>query len=74
MNYEQGLGPCNTTQLAQCTAIPLPTASQQARVLREAGLIATHREGSQVRHALTPLGAALLNGTTVAPATSEGGS
>ncbi|WP_371944230.1 hypothetical protein [Actinomadura chokoriensis] len=43
-------------------------------MLREAGLIATHREGSQVRHALTPLGAALLNGTTVAPATSEGGS
>ncbi|MEV4256597.1 transcriptional regulator [Spirillospora sp. NPDC049652] len=59
------LGACNTTQLARCAAIPVPTASQQARVLREAGLIATQRDGNQVRHTLTALGAALLDGTIV---------
>ncbi|MEV5571871.1 winged helix-turn-helix domain-containing protein [Spirillospora sp. NPDC052269] len=61
------LGACNTTQLARCASIPLPTASRQAAVLREAGLIATRREGNQVRHALTPLGASLLNGALVPP-------
>lgn len=59
------LGACNTTQLAECAAIPVPTASHQTRVLREAGLIESGREGNQVRHTLTPLGAAVLNGALV---------
>ncbi|GAA2255313.1 winged helix-turn-helix domain-containing protein [Actinomadura luteofluorescens] len=61
------LGPCNTTQLAGRAMIPLPTASNHARVLREAGLITTHRDGNQVRHTLTPLGSALLNGHLTPP-------
>ncbi|MFC5185951.1 ArsR/SmtB family transcription factor [Actinomadura harenae] len=62
------VGACNTTQLARRAAIPVPTASHQARVLREARLITTRREGNQVLHTLTPLGAALLNGTVAPPA------
>ncbi|MGI5200503.1 transcriptional regulator [Spirillospora sp. CA-108201] len=65
------LGACNTTQLAGRAVIPLPTASNHARVLREAGLITTHRDGNQVRHTLTPLGSALLNGNLVPPAAPE---
>ncbi|WP_051466615.1 ArsR/SmtB family transcription factor [Actinomadura oligospora] len=61
------LGACNTTQLARRTAIPVPTASHQTKVLREAGLIASERESNQVRHTLTPLGAALLNGSLLRP-------
>lgn len=57
-----GGGPCTTGQLAQRVAASLPTASEHATVLRKAGLITTTRHGSAVLHALTPLGAALLDG------------
>jgi len=39
---------------------PVAAASQHASVLRGAGLIASHRQGSAVLHVLTPLGAELL--------------
>jgi DNA-binding transcriptional ArsR family regulator len=42
--------------------ISLAAASQHASVLRDAGLITTHRQGSAVLHVLTPLGAELLRG------------
>ncbi len=57
-----GRGPCTTGQLAERISASLPTASEQATVLRQAGLITTTRHGSAVIHALTPLGSALLNG------------
>jgi len=52
---------CSTTELADRVGISLAAASQHASVLREAGLIATHRQGSAVLHVLTPLGAELLH-------------
>jgi predicted transcriptional regulator len=51
---------CTTTELAERVGISLAAASQHASVLREAGLITTHRQGSAVLHVLTPLGAELL--------------
>jgi len=51
---------CSTTELADRVGISLASASQHASVLRDAGLIATRRQGSAVLHVLTPLGAELL--------------
>jgi hypothetical protein len=53
---------CSTTELADRVGISLAAASQHASVLRDAGLITTHRQGSAVLHVLTPLGAELLRG------------
>ena len=53
-------GGCTTTELAGRVGISLASASQHASVLRDAGLITTHRQGSAVLHVLTPLGAELL--------------
>ena len=36
------------------------SASEHAKVLRDANLIETRREGRSVRHSLTPLGSAML--------------
>ncbi|GCE02331.1 ArsR/SmtB family transcription factor [Embleya hyalina] len=55
-------GPCTTGQLAERISASLPTASEHATVLRQAGLITTTRHGSAVLHELTPLGNALLDG------------
>ena len=38
------------------------TASYHTTVLRDAGLLSTHRLGSAVLHTPTPLGATLLEG------------
>jgi DNA-binding transcriptional ArsR family regulator len=51
---------CTTTELADRVGISIAAASQHASVLRNAGLITTHRTGSAVLHVLTPLGAELL--------------
>ena len=51
---------CTTTELADRVGISLAAASQHASVLRDAGLITTHRQGSAVLHVLTPLGVELL--------------
>ncbi|MEU0846316.1 winged helix-turn-helix domain-containing protein [Streptomyces sp. NPDC005962] len=59
------VGPCSTTELARRTSVPLPTASQQASVLRDAGLVRSRRHRNVVVHMVTPLGAALLNGGPV---------
>jgi DNA-binding transcriptional ArsR family regulator len=53
-------GGCTTTELADRVGISLAAASQHASVLRDAGLITTHRQGSAVLHVITPLGAELL--------------
>lgn len=54
---------CTTSELAQRSGISLAAASQHATVLREAGLITTIRTGGAVLHALTSLGANLLDGS-----------
>jgi hypothetical protein len=51
---------CTTTELAGRTGISLAAASQHATVLRDAGLIASLRQGGAMLHVLTPLGAELL--------------
>lgn len=51
---------CTTAELAKRLQVSAPTASVQAAALREAGLIATSRDGRQVRHTLTSIGVALL--------------
>jgi DNA-binding transcriptional ArsR family regulator len=51
---------CTTSELARHIGVTPAAASQHASVLRDAGLITTRRQGSAVLHALTPLGADLL--------------
>lgn len=50
-----------TGELARRADISAASASQHATVLRQAGLVSTHRQGNTVRHTLSPLGAELLN-------------
>ncbi|HEU5470697.1 MAG TPA: winged helix-turn-helix domain-containing protein [Actinophytocola sp.] len=52
----------STSDLAQLLGTSVGTASKQATVLREAGLITSTRTGSSVLHATTALGRALLVG------------
>ncbi|MEQ4721555.1 helix-turn-helix domain-containing protein [Nonomuraea sp. B19D2] len=51
----------NTSELARRTGITPAAASQHTCVLREAGLITSHRHANSVFHQPTELGAALLN-------------
>lgn len=51
---------CSTQELAARLHVSAPSASAQAAVLREAGLIATLRNGRSVQHTATTLGARLL--------------
>ncbi|MFF7456849.1 winged helix-turn-helix domain-containing protein [Kitasatospora sp. NPDC008115] len=53
--------PAGTAELARRTGTSAATASHHATVLRTAGLLTTERTGPGVRHALTPLGKALLD-------------
>jgi DNA-binding transcriptional ArsR family regulator len=52
--------PCSTTELAGRLRVRPSSASEQARALRDAGLVHTTRHGKAVRHSLTPLGHSLL--------------
>ncbi|WTI43757.1 winged helix-turn-helix domain-containing protein [Streptomyces longwoodensis] len=51
---------CTTTEAARRVGVTPTTASHHTGVLREAGLISSHRFANTVLHTLTPLGAALL--------------
>ncbi|MEV4118242.1 helix-turn-helix transcriptional regulator [Micromonospora sp. NPDC049645] len=62
-------GGLSTTVLSRAVGISLASASEHARALRTAGLVASEREGGSVRHHLTGLGAELLRG----PAGDPGG-
>ncbi|KUJ68499.1 hypothetical protein ACZ90_18085 [Streptomyces albus subsp. albus] len=57
--------PHTTTGLARALGITAPAASMQAKTLREAGLVTTHRDGKTVWHSTTPLGTDIL--ATAAP-------
>lgn len=52
-----------TTELARRAGTSPASVSRHTQVLREAGLVATIRDGTAVRHTLTPLGTALLEGS-----------
>ncbi|WP_416957192.1 helix-turn-helix domain-containing protein [Streptomyces sp. Agncl-13] len=49
-----------TTEAARRAGVTPTTASHHTAVLRDAGLITSHRHANTVLHTLTPLGAALL--------------
>lgn len=55
-------GPMTTTGLAAALRLAPSTASRHASVLREAGLLASRRDGTRVMHRRTALGEALLEG------------
>ena len=63
------VGPgATTTELARRLGTSLASVSRHTAVLRNAGLITTHRHGAAVVHALTPLGVALLEHHQISPA------
>ncbi|NGN94704.1 winged helix-turn-helix transcriptional regulator [Nocardioides sp. KC13] len=55
---------CSTGELARRCQISVGSASEQARILREGGLLTTRREGTSVRHEITRLGVQVLSGAT----------
>jgi DNA-binding transcriptional ArsR family regulator len=57
-------GGATTSQIASSLEISPASASQHSAVLREAGLVSSRRHGKAVRHSLTPLGKALLDGSS----------
>jgi DNA-binding transcriptional ArsR family regulator len=56
------LVPRTTTELATSLGTSIGTASRQAAILRETGLVTSNRRGTAVLHTTTPLGTALLVG------------
>ncbi|MGH3196542.1 MAG: ArsR/SmtB family transcription factor, partial [Streptosporangiaceae bacterium] len=52
--------PHGTATLAGAVGISAASASEHAKVLRDACLIETRREGRSVRHSLRPLGRTVL--------------
>lgn len=54
-----------TSEVAEALGIALPSASYQIGVLRDGGLVASHREGKYVLHTATSLGLRLLGDTPV---------
>lgn len=53
-----------TTELAHALGTSPASISRHTTVLRDAGLLNTHRHGPAVLHSLTPLGTQLLNHQT----------
>jgi DNA-binding transcriptional ArsR family regulator len=53
---------CTTSQLARRVGVSTASASQHAAVLRDAGLITSHRDRNRMLHRVTRLGLAILNG------------
>lgn len=60
------LVPSTTTELAARLGTSVGTASRQAAILRDTGLVASNRRGTAVLHTTTALGTALLLGRPVA--------
>jgi DNA-binding transcriptional ArsR family regulator len=60
---ETTVGGCSTTGIAHSAGISLATVSHHTKVLRQAGLITTQRDGYAVCHQITELGLSLLNST-----------
>lgn len=57
------MGDRTTTDLAGCLGVSAASASQQTRILREAGLIVSDHQGKAVIHRASTLGKTLLNGS-----------
>ena len=54
-------GSCTTSELAKRLDISQASSSEQTKILREAGLIISDRDGRQVVHTASELGLALLS-------------
>jgi DNA-binding transcriptional ArsR family regulator len=54
--------PTSTTGLARRCDLPTSTVSEHLTILRDAGLVTTHRVGRWLRHTRTPLGTQLATG------------
>lgn len=54
----------NTSEIARRLQVSPATVSQHATILRESGLIASHRDANNMLHVATPLGLALLRHPT----------
>jgi hypothetical protein len=52
--------PTSTTGLARRCALPNSTVSEQLQILRDAGMVTTHRVGRYLQHTRTPLGTQLV--------------
>ncbi|MFE7632962.1 DUF5937 family protein [Kitasatospora sp. NPDC057518] len=55
---------CSTRQLAALVGISVASASEHATTLRNAGLIATHRDRQTAAHVATPTGVAVLDASS----------
>ena len=64
--------PRGTVELAAAVGISPASASEHAKVLRDAHLIETRREGRAVRHSLTAVGRTILGLLPAASAWSDG--
>ncbi|WP_285661348.1 ArsR/SmtB family transcription factor [Actinorhabdospora filicis] len=53
---------CGTTELARRVGVSPASSSEHLKVLRDAGLVMSHRDGQCVLHRPTRLGRALLDG------------
>jgi DNA-binding transcriptional ArsR family regulator len=60
-----------TTELARLLDTSLASASRHASILRNAGLVISHRYGTSVLHALTPLGEDLLHASGDVPSDAK---
>jgi Helix-turn-helix domain len=52
--------PHSTAELADAVEISPASASEHAKVLRDANLVATRRQGRSVRHSITPMGRSIV--------------
>ncbi|WP_405736319.1 ArsR/SmtB family transcription factor [Streptomyces sp. NBC_01537] len=50
-------------ELARAAGVSSSAVSQHTTALRDAGLISSHRDATNVLHTMTPLGASLLRGS-----------
>jgi DNA-binding transcriptional ArsR family regulator len=51
---------CSTRELIRCVGVAPATVTHHTAILRDAGMIATHRDGPTASHHITPLGLHLL--------------
>ncbi|MDH2428139.1 helix-turn-helix domain-containing protein [Sphaerisporangium sp. TRM90804] len=58
---------CTTSELARLAEVPLATASEHTRVLRQAGLVASTRQANQMLHQVTELGEGLIGRRSSVP-------
>lgn len=64
--------PLSTSEVAQRAGLSIGGVSRHLAVLREAGLVSSHRRGHAIVHLPTPLGTSLLEADGEAPLAAAG--